>query len=151
MKTFKQFLYEEVSSAYHKSLDVHPGKEFHYVRNTISSKKYTKHIQGDPYKQKIEPAGRYMQAINPEHAKDLPSHMETGKHTFQNPLYIHWGSGSYEHPDNWKNVLHSHYKKRGKALSKAIVKDGYDGIVTVGHHPTMPHYTSEIVDLTMFK
>ena len=138
-----------LSNAYHESLDVQPNKEFRYLRNTDSAKHYTKHLQGDPYGQKLEPAGRYMQATTMEH-KDLPKKMEHGTHSFKNPLYIHWGSGSYKDPDNWKNVLHSHYGKKNKSLSQAIRDDGYDGVVTVGHHGDRPH-TSEIVDLSMFK
>lgn len=150
MRTFKQYLIEKIESAFHPSLDIHPGKEFRYTRNTVSSKEHTKHLQGDPYKQKIEPAGRYLQAVSNDHTNSDPQ-WESGTHTFHNPLYVHWGSGSYSDADNWKNVLHQHYKRKGKHLSQAIRNDGHDGIVTVGHDPKMPHYTSEVVDLSMFK
>lgn len=143
MKTFKQFLLE---TAYHSSLDVQPGKPFNYVRNTSSAKKNFKHIPKERFGQHIEPHGRYMNTTSAEHAaKITDKNIETGTHIFHNPLYIHWGGG-YEDSSNWKHVLHQKYKKKGKALSRAIVKDGYDGIVTVeGQH------TSEIVDLSMFK
>lgn len=151
MKRFHTFLlglHEALVSAYHESLDVQPGKPFKYIRNTQSAKHFTKHLQDDPYGQKVEPHGRYMQATTLDHPPQKG--WEQGEHTFHNPLYIHWGSGGYKHDDNWKNVLHSHYKKKGRALSKAIIKDGYDGIVTVGKHGNN-HHTSEIVDLTSFK
>lgn len=148
MKTFKQWLEEsKKTDAHHPDLDVQPGQPFQYIRNTISSRKFTKHLTGDPYKQKIEPAGRYMQAITHD-PKDLEPHMEVGTHKFENPLYVHWGDG-YSHDNGWKSVLHSKYKKTGKRLSQAIRDDGHDGIVTVGTHQHGP-YTSEIVDLTMF-
>ena len=146
MKTFKQFL---VETAYHKSLDIQPGKPFTYIRNTKSAKKNFKHISKERFGQHIEPHGRYMNATTLDHAEKAHKDFETGTHIFQNPLYIDWGGG-YEDKTNWKHVLHQKYKKKGKALSKAIVKDGYDGIVTVGYHNGQPH-TSEAVDLTMFK
>tara|TARA_R110000868_G_scaffold25423_3_gene99156 strand:- start:13531 stop:14013 length:483 start_codon:yes stop_codon:yes gene_type:complete len=148
MKSFKRFTMKlPLDSAYHESLEVQPGKPFNYIRNTVSSKKYTKHLQDDPYKQKIEPHGRYMQHTSDKVDPKI-TNFEHGEITFKNPLYIHWGSGGYKDADSWKNVLHSHYKVTGKSLSKAIRKDGYDAVVTVGHHPSAPHHTSEIVDLT---
>ena len=159
MISFKVFLSEAKkispfpNDAHHPSLDIQPNKEFRFIRNTESSKKHTKHLIGDPFKQKIEPSGRYMQAIthDPSHSLQQDSRLESGTHKFTNPLYIHWGkSGLYHNEDNWKNRLTAHYGKKGKHLSQAIRDHGYDGIVTVGDHGKDQKHTSEVVDLTMY-
>jgi len=154
MKSFRSFI-TEIKKSKFQSDDIPPvgidaGKPFKYVRNTESAAKHMKHLPKEAFDRHIEPAGRYMVHVEnhpkPEH--HLPNH-DYGEHTFNNPLIMHHGEG-YGHPTNWKQRLHSHYGKTGKALSKAVAKDGYDGIVTVGHHPAFGHHTSEIVDLSMF-
>lgn len=101
---------------------------------------------GSTYQQDIEPAGRYM--IHNEEPGDTGD-WEIGTQVFTNPLVIQFNPVnhvSYDE-DSWKYTLYQYYGgKKGKALSKAIRADGYDGIVTVGMGP----YTKEIVDLTMF-
>ena len=105
-------------------------------------------MPGDPYQQLIEPAGRYL-IHNPDPG-DLPAGWEKGVVVFQRPLVIWFNENPNAGYDSfsWKRQLETHYKKRGRALSRAIAKDGYDGIVTV-----MPEVndTREIVDLTWLK
>lgn len=113
---------------------------FPYIRNLGA----TPHM-GSRYGQDIEPTGRYMSYI--PKPRDAPRGWETGWVEFNNPLVLAWVS--YE-VDGWKARLSRHYRKTGKALSRAIIADGYDGIVTVtlkARHP----YVSEVVDLTTFR
>lgn len=153
MKKFKDFLDEAKKTPFQGDdvdVGIHPGKPFKYVRNTESAAKHMKHLPKEAYDRHIEPAGRYMVHLDkhPDDEYKLPN-MEYGEHTFQKPLIMHHGDG-YGEASNWKQRLHAHYKKSGKALSKAVAKDGYDGIVTVNHHPKVGYHSSEIVDLTMF-
>jgi len=121
---------------------IKPKVPFKFIRNTEKSP----HLD-DLYGQHIEPAGRYMlEDTIAATRKEAPQGWESGAHTFDNPLFIEWGKGGYADPTNWKQVLHKKYGgKKGEELSKAIAKDGYDGIVT-----TDKYGTSEIVDLTHF-
>ncbi len=113
---------------------------FHFSRNT---KKAPPALLNDNYQQRIEPVGRYVLHTS-EDLSPPPGWVE-GFVSFKNPLVIFFNARSRilydEH--SWKRQLENHYGKRGKALSKAIVRDGYDGVVTVGDNDTM-----EIVDLT---
>lgn len=122
------------------SLSREPGPvTFPYLRNTEGAPNL-----GRAYGQDIEPHGRYLSY----HAGDKPEgdRWETGEVSFQNPLHLDFG-GNYGDPSNWKNQLsQQHGGKRGKALSRAVVKSGHDGIITHdGYGP------SEIVDLTGLK
>lgn len=78
---------------------------------------------------------------------DLAPGWEKGVVRFRSPLVIPFNlmPGEYYDERSWKKQLENHYKKRGRALSRAIVKDNYDAVVTV-----MPgtNDTREIVDLT---
>lgn len=112
---------------------------FPYLRNTEGAPNL-----GRTYGQDIEPHGRYLSY----HAGDKPEgdRWETGEVSFQNPLHLDFG-GNYGDPSNWKNQLsQQHGGKCGKALSRAVVKSGHDGIIT--HDEYGP---SEIVDLTGLK
>lgn len=110
---------------------------FHYVRNTVPSPHF-----GDRFQQDIEPAGRYL--LHGER-RTPPRGWEQGDVTFRSPLVIRFTEGGLIYgPGSWKARLHRHYSKRGRALSRAIRADGYDGVVTVDG----PASTSEIVDLT---
>ena len=118
------------------------GKEvsFPYIKNTEKAPKLV------GFGQDVEPAGNYISSGHDVDMTKLPSSYASGKMSFKNPLVLDWGEGLYSDPDNWKNVLSKKYGgKTGKALSKAIAKDGYDGIVT-----TNKYGPSEIVDLSMF-
>ncbi|MCA8982014.1 MAG: hypothetical protein KDC14_18430, partial [Planctomycetes bacterium] len=99
---------------------------------------------GEQFGQHIAPAVRYMQEDS-YGAKGLPDSWVFGDVTFQRPLYVPFG-GMYREADNWKRVLANSYGETGEALSRAIVADGFDGIVTYLEDGS----TSEIVDLTSF-
>ncbi len=108
---------------------------FEFIRNTEKAPN-----MGSTYGQDIEPAGKFMQQR--EQVFDLPPGMISGEVTFKSPLVI-------EHGDTreWKKALTANYGgKTGKNLSKAILADGFDGIVTVN---SKGGYASEIVDLSV--
>jgi GNAT superfamily N-acetyltransferase len=115
------------------------------MRNTEKSHKPGK---TDQFQQKIEPAGRYLLHDSIKSGKEgkLSAGWESGSVTFKSPLVLRVNtSDDAIYDDNsWKKRLSAHYGgKVGKKLSEAVVKDGYDGIVTVDKYGT-----SEIVDLT---
>ena len=96
--------------------------------------------KSSPFDRGYEPSGKYVSSISriPSFAKEDPVKYEYGEITFKNPLVI-------KH-EGWKRSLSESYGgKTGKKLSAAIIKDGYDGIVTVDKNGT-----SEILDLTTF-
>jgi hypothetical protein len=127
----------------------------------VTHRKQTTQHHGAKYGQDIEPAGRYVlhghhgEPGTTKHAWG-PEHDVTVTHDtthFKNPLVIqHKGTGS--EPGMWKRRLSDqHGGKTGKALSRAIAKDGHDGIVTVDSYERRGekrHTVSEIVDLTSF-
>ena len=97
------------------------GKELNFVFNQTKAD-----LPGD-FAQDLEPAGRYMQV-----SKDTfpgGEGMTTGKVTFKNPLVVEFKSTGR---DGWKSDLSKQYDgKTGRKLSQAIIKDGYDGIITL--------------------
>ena len=112
-----------------------------YIRNPESSQKQGKEY-GKQFGADIEPAGRYLSEKNP--VADVLPGWETGKVDFNNPLVVDFGGG-YREDSNWKRVLSEKYGgKTGKALSKSIVKDGHDGIITLDDKGN----TAEIIDLS---
>ena len=98
----------------------------HYSKNTVSSKAFGV-PEGMDFGQKLEPSGDYLNVDhNPITAPD--SRWRTGKITFKNPLVL-------EHKNTtstgWKKYLSDQFKgKTGKALSKAVMVAGHDGIIT---------------------
>lgn len=95
---------------------------------------------GATYGQDIEPAGRYVIQV----PKPVPG-WENATVTFDAPLHIDFG-GQYGDPSNWKQVLSDEYDcKTGVDLSRALVDDGYDAIITSDSYGT-----SEIIDLYSF-
>jgi|LakMenE01Jun11ns_1017448.scaffolds.fasta_scaffold9929699_2 hypothetical protein len=119
--------------------------KFNYLRNTEKAPNF-----GSLYQQDIEPHGRYViQDYDP--TRELLKNWERGEIEFNNPLVILFnpvfGDGLNER--SWKARLSKKYGgKTGLELSKAIVKDGYDGIVTLDVGPDgKPYDTREIVDL----
>jgi hypothetical protein len=109
--------------------------QFDYARNTEKAPR----TQG--FGQDIEPHGRYLTAHHPH--GNYGDRWEFGTHTFSQPLHMSFG-GNYGTESNWKNRLSAQYDgKKGKPLSRALLKDGYDGIVT--HDEDGPR---EIVDLS---
>lgn len=112
---------------------------FPYLHNKDSATKmFGIPDKESPFGRGYEPSAKYVTY----HDGDKPSYgsFETGEITFNNPLVIDNDNL------NWKQALSESYGgKTGKALSKAIIKDGFDGIVTVDGKTI-----SEIVDLTTF-
>lgn len=114
--------------------------QFAYLHNKEKSPN-----MGERFGQHIEPAGKYVVVSDGQFAKGK-SNFETGVIRFQKPLVIDFGGG-YQEKSNWKYTLSNRYNnKTGKALSSAIRKDGYDGIITVSKSRNTL-YTSEIVVL----
>lgn len=97
-----------------------------YSRNPQGASKIT----GVDYGQKIEPAGQYM---NVDHATDLgryaPPGWQSGYIAFNNPLVLEHKSTD---SNGWKKDLSEMFGgKKGKSLSNAVKKAGYDAIITV--------------------
>jgi len=112
-----------------------------FVRNTVSSQS----VGGDSFQQSIEPAGRYMSHDYDPKRDPMPG-WEKGSVKFKSPIVMELSTGDRIYGEgSWKKRLQAKYNKTGKSLSKAIVADGYDAIVTVNKRGT-----SEIVDLTSF-
>lgn len=120
-----------------------------FYRNTESSRRHGIALQrgGLDLGLSLEPAGRYMLHRSPRYRQGIPN-LVTGTVVFQSPIVIeHRSTGS----TGWKGRLSKAFGgKSGLRLSRAIVKAGYDGIVTVDSYSRDPNqrYTSEIVDLT---
>lgn len=118
--------------------------DVHFIRGT---RRAPPPLLDDRYQQRIEPAGRYM--LHNPNPGDLPRDWMQGVVHFESPLVIPFNlaPGELYDKNSWKMQLVNRYKKRGRALSRAIAKSGYDAVITV-----MPGGdTREIVDLTMFK
>ena len=111
---------------------------------------YIHSTQPNPYKKSqgkfamdVEPAGQYITPVD-EVPEGISDDFITGTKAFKKPLVIPFGEDSYEAAGNWKRVLSDSYGgKKGKALTKAIRKDGYDAIITVDNKGNL----SESVDL----
>lgn len=127
---------------------------FRYVRNTERAPYF-----GARFQQDIEPSGRYL-LHNPD-PDDLPRGWEAGSLSFESPLVLVFNVAPRPDdpiygPWSWKARLYDHYRKRREALARAVVADGFDGIVTVeivlmGSRRGTPIDTREIVDLTRFR
>lgn len=108
-----------------------PNKhKYTFIHNT---EKAPKAGIDDRFGQKIEPAGKYMNISTPENAQrfmgqDGLKGYEVGTVEFSNPLIVPQGESTRA----WKEALSQRYGgKKGKELSKALVEDGYDGIITM--------------------
>lgn len=101
-----------------------------YMKNKEKSGNF-----GSRYGQNIEPSGEYMimddlYESRPENYM-LPNY-EYGFITFQRPLIIDFIDTTDK---GWKRTLSNMYDgKTGKRLSNAIMKNGYDGIITVSDY-----------------
>ncbi len=129
--------------------------EFRYIRNNQPAPGI-----GSKYQQDIEPAGRYLihnEEPGPEdYLKELERRgWEFGTHRFESPLVMAFNvnNEAYYDENSWKAVLSRKFGGfKGEALTRAIVGQGYDGIVTVRlNERGEPLYVSEIVDLTGFQ
>lgn len=148
MLSFKEFFNESTNTGIIDSFydqetkqEITNGKSVtaKYVHNPVKSGYY-----GKEYAQNIEPAGKYINLLSPN---IKPSdHLESGTITFQKPLVLHWaGYGE----TGWKNFLYKKFKKKGMALTNALMDMGYDGIITVSHN-SQGMYSSECVILKKF-
>jgi hypothetical protein len=113
-----------VSQSRFKASDVQTGKPI-----TLDFSKNTEKAPnlGSRYGQDIEPAGKYI--IQDEgYLGTLPKH-RYGEVSFKKPLVVEHVTTGH---GGWKTELSSKYGgKTGKALTEAIKKSGYDGIITV--------------------
>lgn len=100
--------------------------KFPFMRNTVSSKSFN--IPEERYQQNIEPAGMYM-IFDDMPKEEKPAKWEQGEMSFKNPLVLKWGE-AYDHT-SWKQALYDKFGASGKALTKKLLDEGYDGIVTV--------------------
>ena len=108
--------------------------KYGYVHNL---EKAPKADVADKFGQKLEPAGKYMNLTSSvdratQQGKYFTDNgiknMETGVIDFKNPLVI---DNTGKMSKDWKAELSQRYDgKTGIALSQAIIKDGYDGIIT---------------------
>jgi hypothetical protein len=101
---------------------------------------------GSRFGQDIEPHGEYMNY----HKKDWGQlkGFEYGNVTFKNPLVLEHKTTAH---GRWKTNLSNMYGgEKGKALTDAIKRDGYDGIITIKQFPDkgkMITITQEVVNL----
>lgn len=128
--------------------------EFKYVRNNQKAPDF-----GSRYQQDIEPAGRYLIHNEDPGSEDYLRELERrgwefGTHKFEHPLVMAFNSNNeaYYDENSWKAVLSRKFGGfKGEALARAIIGQGYDGVVTVRlNEKGEPLYVSEIVDLTGF-
>lgn len=113
---------------------------FNYMRNTQPA---PKHPDPSRFGQDIEPSGKYMILdTKPDRTKEYFPEMEQGSITFKNPIVLENVTTTGE-PEGWKSRLSVAFGgKKGKALTKELIKKGHDGIVTVDKD-----HTSEIISL----
>lgn len=118
---------------------------FTYMHNKDSATSiFGKPKKDSSFNRYYDPSGKYVTFTTRKEVPDY-GNFEIGSLTFNNPLVIE--------NDNleWKKDLSNKYGGlRGKALSQAVIADGYDGIVTVDKSSSGEPYTSEILDLTTF-
>jgi GNAT superfamily N-acetyltransferase len=121
---------------------------FPFFRNTERAPHF-----GGRFQQDIEPAGRYMLLRN-KLVTELPKTWMSGTVTFHKPLVLAFNTnpdGGYD-DTSWKAQLTRAYGRTGRALSQAVLRDGYDGIVTVQLDSRgRPMHTKEIVDLSVLR
>jgi len=95
--------------------------KFHYLRSTEKAPQ-----RGAEFGQDIEPAGQYINIRYDD--KQLNPGMEAGVYELKNPMVIENPTGSTV---DWKKQLSKEYGGlTGKELTKALKRDGYDGIIT---------------------
>ena len=101
------------------------GLTMTYVRNPNSEA--SKYNYGSTYGQNIEPTGEYMN-MDESQGKYKNEGWEYGTIRFKKPLVVEHINTS---DTGWKKTVSDMYNgKTGKALTKALIKDGYDAIVT---------------------
>ena len=157
MKTFRQYLAEAKATPKFMGDEVEHhlnGQKIAtgtpikvpFIRNLGKTPHY-----GSRFGQDIEPHGTYITPMDRVHEPhELTAHkngkptQESGEVHFKNPLVIR--SDDNDPTVGWKKRLQAHYNKKGRSLSKAIIKHGHDGIITVNKYGP-----SETVNLQTFK
>lgn len=123
---------------------------------------FTRHTTKSPnmgsrFAQDIEPKGEYMNYHKKSWGMLDGKQYEYGQITFKNPLVLEHKTTAH---GGWKTDLSEMYGgKKGKTLSNAIIKDGYDAIITIGDfqdkdengRPITVTITQEIVNLAGVK
>ena len=124
------------------------GRDVPYFRSTDSATDiFGVPDKDSPYDRGFEPSGEYFTPTEGRVGDNLDpvTGLESGVHRFKNPLVIE--AGSYGKPSSWKRVLSERYGGlTGRDLSRAIIEDGYDGILTTDHG-----HLSEGVNLQTFR
>lgn len=115
---------------------------FNFAHNKDSATAmFGKPKKDSPFERGFEPSGKYMTMVDDSFQVFPGQNMEVGKQTFNNPLVIDMSEDG-----KWKEDLSKQYGgKKGKRLSKAVIANGYDGIVT-----KRDGTVSEIIDFTSF-
>ena len=102
--------------------------------------------KGDRFDRDSEPSGRY---VSPTEGADLarqaPKQFDAGTLTLNSPLLI--DAGTYNTDSSWKKVLSAAFGGlSGKELSKALMRNGYDGVLAVEKSGQV----GEVVEFTSF-
>jgi len=126
-----------------KNDEVETGKPISfYSLHTINKDKTPDY--GERFGQHIEPKGKYLVSV-PNSSFKMEDNERASYHygvtTFKNPLVIEFKNTG---ATGWKKDLVDTYGKKGKALSKHLIKLGYDGIITKNEESG---YVQEIVSL----
>lgn len=126
------------------------GEQIEQIIKKAENLPYMHNVTPNPYKKSqgmfgmdVEPAGQYITPLD-EVPSDLSEDFIAGAKQFKKPLVMPYGDPSYASRQNWKRALSAAYGgKKGKALTNAIRKDGYDAILTVDDKGNL----AEAVDL----
>ena len=134
--------YREISEGDAATIKTGDSVQFNYRHNTESA---TGMLgipdKNSPYGRGYEPSGKFISIDGRgKSSQELDGH-EYGRIKFKNPLVV--DNNSLQ----WKKTLSDEYNGlTGKELSKAIIADGHDAIITTEGD----RYISEIVDLSSF-
>jgi 8-oxo-dGTP pyrophosphatase MutT (NUDIX family) len=120
---------------------------FPYMHSTESAP-----YLGATFGQDVEPAGFYLLSDTARAAEHPTPGWEYGEISFQSPLVLAMTTTDdpmepIYGPNGWKARLHRAYGLGGADLSRALLADGYDAIVTVWVQGGNAAGTREIVDL----
>jgi len=97
---------------------------FNFMRNLEKAPNF-----GTLYAQDIEPSGEYMNYYDPSWGVVNNKNLIYGIITFNNPLVLPHITTAH---GGWKTTLTNMFGGLvGKRLSRAVLKKGYDGIITV--------------------
>lgn len=125
-KVNKEFHEAKVTS-YGYTFETGVPVSFSYLHREGASSGYS----GDRkrFQQDIEPAGKYVIFDEIKDGEKIPEGYKAGKATLKNPLVLQCGD-RYD-ATSWKQNLFDVYKKTGRDLTQKLIKDGFDGVITV--------------------